>query len=264
MTDISLGSTMCYSGSVGGVSWTGHHINDLERFKRYLKKVVKFRVFDSELGFETDLKALATTGMATEYVERLLRAVPELKGWEIGEALAECILKTDSGLDIHWPWNTVRDRRTPRASLPGADLVGFCKYNDVVLLIIGEVKTSSDRSAPPNVMNGGSGMTWQLEKCATFMDIHLTLLKWLCARCTSEPFRSLYEQAVSRFLASEGKELLIVGVLLRDTTPNEDDLRSRGNSLSQKLLEPTKTKLFAWYLPVPISDWSKLLQEEGP
>jgi hypothetical protein len=37
-----------------------------------------------------------------------------------------------------------------------------------------------------------------------------------------------------------------------------------GKCLSQKLLEPTKTQLFAWYLAVPISDWSKLLQEEGP
>jgi hypothetical protein len=151
----------------------------------------------------------------------------------------------------------------PRASLPGADLVGFCKCDDVVLLIFGEVKTSSDPNTPPNVMNGGSGMAWQLEKCATRMDIQRTLLQWLCARCTSEPFRSLYKQAVGRFIASEGKELLIVGVLLRDTEPNEKDLRSSGNSLSQRLLAPTKTKLFAWYLPVPISEWSKLLQGEA-
>lgn len=260
----ALSSITCYSGSHGDVSWCGRRIDDAERFAKYLHEVVRPRVSDSDLGFEADLRALATTGMATEFVERLLRAVPELEGWEIGEALAECILKTDSGLDIHWPWNTVRDRRTPRASLPGADLVGFCKYNDVVLLVFGEVKTSSDRNTPPNVMNGGSGMAWQLENCATLLDIQRTLLQWLHARCTSEPFRTLYEQAVGRFLASEGKELLIVGVLLRDTTPNEDDLQRRGTWLSQKLLEPTKTKLFAWYLPVPISDWSKLLQEEGP
>jgi len=220
-------------------------------------------VSDSDSGFEDDLRALTTTGMATEFVERLLQAVPKFENWEIGEALAECILKTDSGLDIHWPWNTVRDRRTPRASLPGADLVGFCTYNDVVLLVFGEVKTSSDRNTPPNVMNGGSGMAWQLEKCATLLDIQRTLLQWLHARCTSETSRTLYEQAVGRFLASQGKELLILGVLLRDTTPNEDDLKSRGKQLSQKLLQPTETRLFAWYLPVSISDWSKLLHGEA-
>ena len=53
--------------------------------------------------------------METEFVERILNAVPELKGWEIGEALAECALGNDAGREVHWPWNTVRDRRTPRA-----------------------------------------------------------------------------------------------------------------------------------------------------
>lgn len=263
MTDGVLDSITCYSGSHDNVSWCGRRVENAERFAKYLQEVVRPRVSDSDLGFEDDLRALATTGMATEFVERLLRAVPELEGWEIGEALAECILKTDSGLDIHWPWNTVRDRRTPRASLPGADLVGFCKYNDVGLLVFGEVKTSSDPNTPPNVMNGSSGMAWQLEKNATLLDIQRTLLQWLHARCTNELSRTLYEQAVGRFLASGGKELLIVGVLLRDTTPNKDDLQSRGMSLSTKLIKPTKTKLFAWYLPVPISDWSKLLQGEA-
>jgi len=258
-----LSSIICYSGNHGNVSWCGRHVDDAERFAKYLQEVVRPRVFDSDLGFEADLRALATTGMATDFVERFLRAVSELEGWEIGEALAECILKTDSGLNIHWPWNTVRDRRTPRSSLPGADLVGFCKYNEVVLLVFGEVKTSSDRNTPPTVMNGGSGMAWQLEKCATLLDIQRTLLQWLKARCTSETSRTLYEQAVSRFLASEGKELLIVWVLLRDTTPNENDLHSRGERLSQRLPEPTKTKLFAWYLPVPISDLSNLVQERA-
>lgn len=237
---------------------------DTERFVKYLKEIVKPRVTDSDLGFEDDLRALATTRMETKFVEGLLRAAPELENWEIGEAIAECILMTDTGLHIHWPWNTVRDRRTPRASLPGADLVGFCEYNNVVLLLFGEVKTSSDTNTPPNVMYGGSGMVWQLEKCATLFDIQRTLLQWLHARCMNEPFRTLYKQAVRRFLESEGRELLLIGVLFRDTKPNEDDLRTRGKQLAQELLDPPITKLFAWYMPVPICDWSKILQEEGP
>ena len=82
--------------------------------------------------------------MATEFVERLLKAVPEPEGWEVGEALAECALERDSGREVHWPWNTVRDRRTPRASLPGTDLVGFCRQGATVLLLFGEVKTGED------------------------------------------------------------------------------------------------------------------------
>src|SRR5690606_29430437 len=129
-----------------------------------------------------------------------------------------------------WPWNTVRDRRTPRASLPGTDLVGFYRQGETVLLLFGEVKTSSEQSAPPNVMYGGSGMTWQLEESAKRLDIQRSLLQWLHARCLVEPYRDLYEKAVSRYLCSEGKELLIVGVLIRDTQPNEADLQSRGKA----------------------------------
>lgn len=121
-----------------------------------MRQVVRPRVADSAEGFEPDLRGLATTGMETAFVERLLKAAPVPESWEVGEALAECALKVDSGREIHWPWNTVRDRRTPRASLPGTDLVGFCRLNGSALLVFGEVKTSSEDAAPPNVMYGGS------------------------------------------------------------------------------------------------------------
>ncbi|MYA91718.1 MAG: hypothetical protein F4094_02155 [Synechococcus sp. SB0672_bin_6] len=146
-----------------------------------------WRCADEESGFAADLRGLATTDMATDQVERLLRAVPDPKGWEIGEALAECVLREDSNYEMHWPWNTVRDRRTPRASLPGADLVGFCRLDGAVWLTFGEVKTSSEVKAPPNVMSGGSGMGWQLEGSAKRPDIQRTLLQWLHTRCSHEP-----------------------------------------------------------------------------
>lgn len=95
------------------------------------------------------------------------------------------------------------------------------------------------------------------------LDVQRTLLQWLHARCSEEPFRSLYEQAVRRFLSSQSKELLIVGVLIRDTPPNEADLQSRGKALAKKLPSPTRVELFAWYLPVPISEWPRLLQEKA-
>ena len=100
------------------------------------------------------MRGLATTGMNTEFVERLLNAVPGPKNWEIGEALAECMLAAGPRCEIRWPWHSVRDCRTPRASLPGADLVGFCRKGEVVLLLFGEVKTSQDESSPPRVMYG--------------------------------------------------------------------------------------------------------------
>lgn len=214
--------------------------------------------------FDADMRGLATTGMDTRFVERLLNAVPDPEGWEVGEALAECALRDDSGRCVVWPWNTIRDRRTPRASLPGADLVGFYREEEKVFLLIGEVKTSSEASAPPRVMSGGNGMAWQLQENATRLVIQRTLLQWLNARCESEPYRTLYEKAVNRYIGSKGKELLLVGVLLRDTQPNELDLKSRGSMLASHLHQPTRVELIAWYLPVSIATWPALLQEAVP
>jgi hypothetical protein len=259
----ALASTVSYQGQHGSACWEGRHVADANRFAGFVREVVRPRVFDESASFEPDLRGLATTGMTPEFVERLLKAVPEPKGWEVGEALAECALERDSGRQVHWPWNTVRDRRTPRASLPGTDLVGFYCQDETVLLLFGEVKTSSEAAAPPNVMYGGSGMTWQLEKSAKHLDIQRSLLQWLYTRCRAAPYRDLYEKAVSRYLSSEGKELLIVGVLIRDTQPNEADLQSRGEALSGKLGAPTRVELIAWYLPVPIAQWPRLLQEEA-
>jgi hypothetical protein len=264
MTSVALESTIQYQGHAGSAHWEGRHVVDAKGFAGFVREVVRPRVADEISSFEPDLRGLATTGMATEFVERLLKAVPEPKDWEIGEALAECALEKDSGREVHWPWNTVRDRRTPRASLPGTDLVGFYREDDTVLLLFGEVKTSSDAGTPPNVMYGGSGMTWQLEESAKRLDIQRTLLQWLQARCLVEPHRELYEKAVSRYLESGGKELLIVGVLIRDIPPNEADLQSRGKALSKKLEAPTRIELIAWYLPVPIAQWPQLLKEEAP
>lgn len=260
----TLGSTVVYSGAHGSASWRGRAVDDRGRFASFLREVVKPRLDDEETGFEADLRGLATTDMATEHVAKLLRATHAPEGWEIGEALAECALRTDSGLEIHWPWNTARDRRTPRASLPGTDLVGFCRFDDGVWLLFGEVKTSSQPTSPPNVMNGGSGMAWQLERSARRSDIQHTLLQWLYTRCSGEPHRSMYEESVRRFLASRGEELLIVGVLIRDTTPDEADLQGRGRALARALPDPTRVELHAWYLPIPIADWPESLREEAP
>ena len=112
-------------------------------------------------------------------------------------------------------------------------------------------------------MSGGSGMAWQLEENAKRLDIQFSLLKWLHTRCKTEPYRALYKEAVSRYLASQGKELLIVGVLIRDTQPSEADLHARGTTLSSIIESPTRVQLIAWYLPVPIAEWPKLLREEA-
>jgi hypothetical protein len=262
----ALAPELTYSGSQDSAQWRGHAVVDEERFKSYVTDRVKARVEDDEAHdpFAAELRGLATTGMATEFVEGLLRAVPEDKSWAVGEALAECVLADDDAREICWPWNLVRDRRTPRASLPGADLVGFSKEGDTVLLLFGEVKTSSDANTPPSVMNGSGGIAWQLKDEATRLDIQHALLKWLRARCESNEHRALYQAAVQRYVQSLGKEILLVGILLRDTEPNELDVTSRAKFLAGSLESPTRIEITAWYLPVPIEDWPALLHGSAP
>lgn len=260
----ALGSSVYYSGTIDSTVWEGLVVEDESLFITYMQETVFTRVADANSNFESDLRGLTTTGMATEFVERVLNAVPEPTSWEIGEAFAECTLAEDARREVHWPWNSVRDRRTPRASLPGADLVGFYHEDGTVLLLFGEVKTSSDLNTPPGVMTGGSGMVWQLERNATRLDIQHSLLKWLYSRCGSHPYRGFYQKAVTRYLKSEGKDLLLIGVLIRDTAPNEYDLKARGEALAVALPAPTRVVLIAWYLPVQIVEWPKLLQGKKP
>ena len=104
-------------------------------------------------------------------------------------------------------------------------------------------------------MYGRHGMTWQLDRSATQLGIQHALLQWLTFRCRTTQLRSAYENSVRRYLESEGKDMLIVGMLLRDTAPNERDVASRAKHLST-LPAPTRVEITAWYLPVPISQWS--------
>lgn len=256
----ALSPELSYSGSKGSAQWCGFAVSDEDRFKSYMAGRVSARVEDDDAQdpFAAELLGIATTGMATEFVEDLLRAVPEEKSWAIGEALAECVLADDETREICWPWNLARDRRTPRASLPGADLVGFCSEGEDVFLLFGEVKTSSDARTPPQVMNGSGGMAWQLKEEATRLDIQHALLKWLRARCVSAEHRALYRAAVQRYVQSCGKEILLVGILLRDTEPNELDVASRAKALAESLGRPTRIEITAWYLPVPIEEWPAL------
>lgn len=257
--DLKLSHQVNFKGKAKRIRWKGRVVESAEHFRDYMRSEVRPRVSDLESSFASDMQGLATTGMETRFVERLLEAVPTPSGWEIGEALAECTLR-DTGR-VHWPWNTVRDRRTPRASLPGADLVGFYSDDLSTWLLVGQVKTSSQQRTPPSVMTGSKGMKSQIRTCASNLEGKQAILKWLHARCKSPELRRLYTAAVQRFLASGGADILLVGVLIRDTLPNESDLRATGRALSQKLSKPTRVRLLAWYLPIPISQWPALVEE---
>ncbi|MBI4334318.1 MAG: hypothetical protein HY673_23945 [Chloroflexi bacterium] len=237
------------------VSWHGVGMVDGDAFDSFMTNDVASRLHDEEGAkeFEAHLRGLATTGFARASLETILAAeVPEERDWAVGEAMAEAYLGRE--LDITWPWNMKRDKRTPKASLPGTDLVGFEVKDNVVRLVLGEVKTSSDIDTPPNVMNGRSGMTHQIDNLASNLGLINQLLKWLWPRCKGTAHEASFNAAIALFFDSGNKAVALFGVLVRDTRPNELDLKTRGQSLAGTLQAPTTCQLVAIYLPCAITD----------
>lgn len=252
-----------YQGHASHVSYKGKNISNPEDFKFFLNDVVYDRVIDAEHAedFRRDLEELATTEMASDTLVRLLSSNDShIKSWEIGEAFIECVLKDE--YNIKWPWNSERDKRTPKASLPGADLIGFYRDGETTKFIFGEVKTSTEKKAPPKVMTGRHGIINQLERIYGTRSIRLSLIKWLHIRCKNTEMWPYFQEAVETYLNSKEKSVILYGALMRDIDPQEKDLINRANALS-KIIDSsiTTVKLNAWYCPCSIADWPIIILE---
>ena len=248
-------STINYEAQNRQVSWRGVCMTDGDGFDAFMATDVASRLHDKEgtNDFEAHLRGLANTGFARDSLNEILAAqIPEERCWAIGEAMAEAYLGREH--EITWPWNMERDKRTPKASLPGADLVGFEENGDGVRLALGEVKTSTDKNTPPNVMSGRSGMTHQIDNLAHDLALITQLLRWLLPRCKGTAHEDSFNAAITLFLDSGNKAIALFGVLVRDTQPNELDLKTRGQTLAGTLQAPTSCQLVAIYLPCAIRD----------
>lgn len=257
-----------YKGTVGIVCWHGLLFENNENYSNFIQQDVAARLYDEEAksDFETTLRSVASTGFEQENLNALLSAkeeVEESRGWAIGEALAEAWLTKK--YNVIWPWNLERDKRTPKASLPGADLIGFITYSndsgDETRFLFGEVKTSSDKNTPPKVMNGKSGMIHQLEELAKNLSLIATALSWLHSRCKNTSHENQFKSAAKLFISSGNKAIALFGILVRDTPPSEQDLKVRAKTLSNSVNNPTCCQLNALYLPHPISDLSSLVSK---
>lgn len=223
-------------------------------FDAFMADEVAPRLHDEtgKADFTAHLNSLASTGFAQDSLQAILEAEhPEERDWAAGEALAEAWLSREHG--VVWPWNMERDKRTAQASLPGADLVGFVTQGSETCLALGEVKSSSDRDTPPNVMTGRKGLPRQLENLATDVGLLHTLLRWLQPRCRANSAELHFNAAVRTLLQSGNKAMTLFGVLVRDTQPDVRDLRSRGQHLAGIVNAPAGCYLLALYLPCQIA-----------
>lgn len=254
MTDTAL-STISYGAQDRQVSWRGVSMDDGDEFNAFMTSDVASRLHDEEgaTEFEAHLRGLANTGFARDSLNAVLAAeIPEERDWAVGEAMAEAYLEREH--QITWPWNMERDKRTPKTSLPGADLVGFRTDGEHAHLALGEVKTSTDAQTPPGVMSGRSGMTHQIDDLVTNLSLMCQLLKWLQPRCKGTEHETSFNAAVGLLFDSGNKAIALFGVLIRDTQPNELDLKARGQALAEAIQGPTTCQLIAMYLPCAISD----------
>lgn len=262
---MSFPSEVAYQSTHGCVSCDGLHAQDGDVLGAFLTGPVAARLDDTEGGEELrdHLRGLSLTGMGQDALAEVLAAeVSEERDWAAGEALAEALLEEDH--DVVLPWNTVRDKRNPFASLPGADIVGFQRDGDSHRLALGEVKCSSEAQWPPQVMSGRSGgIGHQLDNLATNLGTICQLLKWLLHRVKRTAYEEAFNQACTRYLNSGHRDLSLFGVLVRDQAANEADLRARGRSLGGQLQAPTRCRLIALYLPWSISRLPELIRQGG-
>ncbi|MCY1214911.1 hypothetical protein D9M68_101240 [compost metagenome] len=250
----------CYEQKIGRVKYLGRVSVDYDTCLSMLKEEVRERAFDAtaNASFSTKLSGYAETGMSLQWVHSKLLdpAADNTPFWEIGEAVAECYLAAEH--QAYWPWNKARDKKEWSESLPGADLVGFVTDGDGYRLVLGEVKSSSDANAPPNVMYGRSGMNHQLLELVNDHEKMRALLFWLQHRVQGQATaEAAFESATRRYVRSCGGDMTVAGVLVRDQPPREEDLKARAAALAAAAKSAKDILLVALYLHVQSDDWAK-------
>jgi hypothetical protein len=255
-------TTRIYEHSEPNIQWKGLKVEH-DNFIELLNEKVKPRLNDDEGrdAFYSFLDGLDDIGFSAQNLSDLLdEDKSETRDWAICESISEAWLECNES--VIWPWNSDRDLKTPLASLPGADLVGFEDNSGVTTLVLGEVKASTDKNSPPNVMVGKKGMIDQLEVLATDKRIRITLIKWLFVRCNKTVYEEKFVSAIQTMLASKDcLNVKLYGVLVRDTEHNKKDLENRAKALSKTLQSPQQCTLYCLYLPVDIKALPSLIEK---
>lgn len=201
------------------------------------------------------LVEMADTGFNTVALQLQIQNPPRAKDWEIGEAFAEAML--EDRFEASFPWQTSWDKRTPKASLPGPDIPGFHGRSDPRFLF-GEIKSSSERQWPPQVVNRGDDcLSAQMSRLLQSQPHRQKLIEWLLVRVKDSPkWMPVFQSALNQY--AQGKASTC-GILVRGgLDPNKLDL----SALHEFLATSSGTfdvLLYAFYLPFDKARWPELI-----
>ncbi len=244
---------------------TGHR----EYFMAQNSAIAKGLSFSSDElteALETDVSAIIREDAGKDEIEELLLGVGETEfapdavrtvldsdrlpeDWRVGEALAEAYLVEHC--ECTFPWPVSRDEKDPESSMPGTDLVGFQTIDEgenPKRFAFGEVKTSGQNEYPPSLMYGRHGMKLQLEELRDSELKRKNLVLYLAHRAVGRAWASDYRSAFYRYQNNSG-DVSILGVMVRDVTPDVADLRARCNDLGNSCPGTMTATLVALYLP---------------
>ncbi|MEM1402948.1 MAG: hypothetical protein AAGG55_06415 [Pseudomonadota bacterium] len=238
----NLGAPPCKGG---GRTWTEGELDEA------IGSQVSRLVFDDQgkADIEELLAGVAETEFAQEQLAEALAEPDDIEDWRVGEAIAEAYLTEHR--DCVFPWPDGRDERKSGSSLPGADLVGIQQDAKGDRFAFGEVKTSGEAKHPPGAMYGRTGLKQQLEDLRDKVEIRRVLFKYLGHRAKNSPWLDRFKAATKRYLENTS-DVQLFGVLVRDVTPHEDDVRVRVEKLGDNCPAGTEIELLALYLPVGV------------
>lgn len=245
---VTLDEEECKEHLCGAVK---DNLQDREEMQHTLDQL---RSLQKETGFDASDELIAD-------IQALVNDEVAVQQFRVGEAYAEVMLEARFMCRFHW--NENRDTRNPKGNKTGADLVGFIEVDNQVLFLFGEVKTSSETTnRPPQVMTSADGIEKQLRNLYDDKEKRRVLIQYLSSKARHYPQEHPFHQDFNAGLRSyymPGQDYYLVGVLVRDVPPDENDVSISYHRLKEQILEPKGLKLLALYLPIQKEQWLPLI-----
>jgi len=254
--------TSVYSEVAGAIRLEGRSTESTHECRRYFQQRLRQCVRDAtstvRLADELadHIANLESTGFGVDEIRNVAHASEMPTPWQIGEVLAQELLRDLE--KAHFPWPPTWDNRTSTASLPGSDLVGFIGDDGAEQFAFGEAKTSDATNVQTSVIYGDDGLRAQIDHLMTSAQRRVDLIGWLHVRAQGSEWESIYHRALLRFCENPSKAT-IIAVLLRSKDINKDHLQPVHNRI-RDLTHSYNVLLLAFYFPIAIEKWCQAIE----